>query len=63
MNEKNIFKKNNIKDLELMLAVSNDKKDLQSFEPFFSMKMQSLNLKNQSFENLKEEISTLRFQL
>ena len=46
-----------------MLAVSNDKKDLQSFEPFFSMKMQSLNLKNQSFENLKEEISTLRFQL
>ena len=63
MNEKNVFKKNNIKDLELMLAVSNDKKDLQSFEPFFSMKMQSLNLKNQSFKNLKEEISTLRFQL
>lgn len=63
LNEKNIFKKNNVKDIELMLAVSNGKKDLQSFEPFFSMKMKSLNLKIRNFEDLKEEISTLRFQL
>ena len=36
-------------------------KDLQSFGAYNENAI--LNLKNQSFENLKEEISTLRFQL
>lgn len=63
LNEKNIFKRNDIKDIELMLAVSNDEKSLQSFEPYLSIKMQSLNLKFKNFENLKEKISNLRFQL
>lgn len=63
LNQKNIFKKNDLKDLELILAASSEEKNLYNFEPFFSKKIKSLDLNFKDFANLKEKTSNLRFNL
>ncbi len=63
LGEKNIFKKNHVKDLELIISNSNKENDLYSYEPFFSKKLEYLNLNFQNFNDLRHQISDLRFKI
>jgi hypothetical protein len=61
LREHDIFKRNSVRQLELILSISNDNDNFDNYEPFFSNNIKHLSIEYQNSFELKQKISKMRF--